>query len=73
MKSVNVSQDGQEVSPDRVFDFEAASCTTPSPEQALQLQQLHKKLEAELQQVKPPPVPSSAVFAHGRMDSCGGK
>ena len=47
----NVSQSGQDVSPDRVFDFEAASRSTPSPKEAQQLQQLREKLEKEFEEV----------------------
>ena len=52
MESSNVSQSGHEdVSPDRVFDFEAASRSTPSPKEAQQLQQLREKLEKEVEEV----------------------
>ena len=54
VESVNISggtQGTQEVSPDRIFDFEAASRTKPSPEEAQLLQQLREKLGTELQQV----------------------
>lgn len=54
VESVNISggtQGTQDVSPNRIFDFEAASRTTPSPKEAQLLQQLREKLEAELQQV----------------------
>ncbi len=58
VESVNLSagkQGTQEVSPDRIFDFEMASRTTPSPKEAQLLQQLRMRLEAELQQVTPHP------------------
>ena len=54
VESVNISggtQGTQEVSPDRIFDFEADSRTKPSPEEAQLLQQLRDKLGTELQQV----------------------
>ena len=52
VESINVFQDGQDESPDRVFDFEAASRSTPSPREAQQLQQLREKLEKEFREVQ---------------------
>ena len=49
VESVNISQNMQDVSPDRVFDFEAASRRAPSPEEAQALQALREKLQAEIQ------------------------
>ena len=49
VESVNISQHMQDVSPDRVFDFEAASRPAPSPEEAQALQALREKLQAEIQ------------------------
>lgn len=53
VESYNVSTDSQDVSPDRVFDFEAASRSTPSPKEAQQLQQLREKLEREFEVCSP--------------------
>ena len=53
VESYNVSTDSQDVSPDRVFDFEAASRSTASPKEAQQLQQLREKLEKEFEEVPP--------------------
>ncbi len=53
VESYNMSTGSQDVSPDRVFDFEAASCSTPSPEEAQQLQLLREKLEKEFEEVCP--------------------
>ena len=47
--SVNISQSMQDVSPDRVFDFEAASRRAATPEEAQALQALRERLQAELQ------------------------
>ena len=49
VESVNISQSMQDVSPDRVFDFEAASRRASSPEEAQALQALREKLQAEIQ------------------------
>ena len=49
VESVNISQSMQDVSPDRVFDFEAASRRAPTPEEAQALQALREKLQAEIQ------------------------
>ena len=49
VESVNISQSMQDVSPDRVFDFEAASRRAPMPEEAQALQALREKLQAEIQ------------------------
>ena len=47
--SINISQSMQDVSPDRVFDFEAASRRAATPEEAQALQALSEKLQAEIQ------------------------
>ena len=51
--SVNISKDMEDVSPDRVFDFEAASRQAASPEEAQALQALREKLQAEIQVLIP--------------------
>lgn len=51
--SVNISKDMEDISPDRVFDFEAASRRAPSPEEAQALQALREKLQAEIQVLVP--------------------
>ncbi len=51
MESINIYQDGQDVSPDSVFYLEAASRAPPSVKEAKLLEKLREKLEKEAQQV----------------------
>lgn len=62
MESINIYQDGQDVSPDSVFYLEAASRAPPSVKEAKLLEKLREKLEKEAQQVwNPNPIAKGCI------------
>ena len=54
VESINIYHDGQDVSPDRVFDLEAASRAPVSAKEAKLLSKLRERLEKETQEVRKP-------------------